>query len=67
VCAQVEDLLKKLSLERCRDVKIGNAMAKGISGGQAKRTNIGEATGCAYCVRCGLRIPRPRPAAHLAE
>ncbi|KAG2482622.1 hypothetical protein HYH03_018464 [Edaphochlamys debaryana] len=39
----VEDLLKTLQLERCRDVMIGNAMAKGISGGQAKRTNIGIA------------------------
>ncbi|GLC33334.1 hypothetical protein PLESTB_000344800 [Pleodorina starrii] len=39
----VEDLLEKLALNRCRDVKIGNAMAKGISGGQAKRTNIGIA------------------------
>ncbi|GFR47309.1 hypothetical protein Agub_g8996 [Astrephomene gubernaculifera] len=39
----VEELLEKLALQRCRDVKIGNAMAKGISGGQAKRTNIGIA------------------------
>ncbi|EFJ44628.1 hypothetical protein VOLCADRAFT_95021 [Volvox carteri f. nagariensis] len=57
----VEDLLDKLALSRCRDVKhsnpqlnlpqtrrpliapplqIGNALSKGISGGQAKRTNI---------------------------
>ncbi|PNH08561.1 ABC transporter G family member 22 [Tetrabaena socialis] len=41
--AAVEELLTKLGLQRCRDVKIGNAMAKGISGGQAKRTNIGIA------------------------
>ncbi|KAG2450267.1 hypothetical protein HYH02_004778 [Chlamydomonas schloesseri] len=41
--AAVEELLTRLSLQRCRDVKIGNAMAKGISGGQAKRTNIGIA------------------------
>lgn len=27
----------------CRDVPIGDAMVKGISGGQAKRTNIGIA------------------------
>lgn len=27
----------------CRHVKIGNALDKGISGGQAKRTNIGIA------------------------
>jgi hypothetical protein len=27
----------------CRDVRIGSAMARGISGGQAKRTNIGIA------------------------
>ena len=39
----VHTILKKLSLETCRDVKIGNALSKGISGGQAKRTNIGIA------------------------
>lgn len=36
-------VIKKLALETCKDVKIGSAMEKGISGGQAKRTNIGIA------------------------
>lgn len=39
----VNELLRKLALETCRDVPIGNALSKGISGGQAKRTNIGIA------------------------
>ena len=41
--AAVEQLLDALALTPCRDVKIGNPLAKGISGGQAKRTNIGIA------------------------
>jgi len=40
---KVEDIIKKLALEVCRDTKIGNAMHRGISGGQAKRVNIGMA------------------------
>jgi ABC-type multidrug transport system ATPase subunit len=39
----VEELLKRLGLDTCRDVKIGSQMDRGISGGQAKRTNIGIA------------------------
>ena len=41
--AAVEELLQKLSLTGCRGVRIGSTLAKGISGGQAKRTNIGIA------------------------
>ena len=41
--AAVEELLHDLALTQCRDVKIGDPMTKGISGGQAKRTNIGIA------------------------
>lgn len=37
---KVEDVLQRLGLLRCADVRIGSAMSKGISGGQAKRTNI---------------------------
>ncbi|GLC56436.1 hypothetical protein PLESTB_001104600 [Pleodorina starrii] len=40
---EVDKLLRRLALEYCADVKIGDPMAKGISGGQAKRTNIGIA------------------------
>ena len=36
-------LLDKLGLTECRAVKIGAPLEKGISGGQAKRTNIGIA------------------------
>jgi ABC-type multidrug transport system ATPase subunit len=40
---RVESLLVKLGLEGCADVPIGDALHPGISGGQAKRTNIGIA------------------------
>ena len=33
----------RLALGSCRHTKIGSQLAKGISGGQAKRTNIGIA------------------------
>ena len=39
----VEEVIESLALESCRNVRIGNAMARGISGGQAKRVNIGIA------------------------
>lgn len=39
----VNELLKVLGLETCKDVLIGNELSKGISGGQAKRVNIGIA------------------------
>ena len=35
--------LECCSSQRCRDVRIGNVLARGISGGQAKRVNIGIA------------------------
>eukprot|EP00877_Chromochloris_zofingiensis_P004326 jgi/Chrzof1/13895/Cz08g16130.t1 len=41
--AAVDELIDKLALESCRKVPIGSSMSKGISGGQAKRTNIGIA------------------------
>ncbi|KXZ50089.1 hypothetical protein GPECTOR_18g66 [Gonium pectorale] len=40
---EVDTLLRRLALDGCADVKIGDPMSKGISGGQAKRTNIGIA------------------------
>ena len=40
---RVEGLLQDLGLDRCRDVKIGDSLHPGISGGQAKRVNIGIA------------------------
>ncbi|GFR48683.1 hypothetical protein Agub_g10638 [Astrephomene gubernaculifera] len=40
---EVDILLKRLALDGCADVKIGDPLSKGISGGQAKRTNIGIA------------------------
>lgn len=39
----VEDLLEVLALQPCRNVRIGSHMVRGISGGQAKRVNIGIA------------------------
>ena len=40
----VNDLIDKLALEKCRNTKIGNPqLDRGISGGQAKRVNIGIA------------------------
>ncbi|KXZ55881.1 hypothetical protein GPECTOR_2g1432 [Gonium pectorale] len=41
--AEVDALLRRLGLESCADVPIGDPLTKGISGGQAKRTNIGIA------------------------
>ncbi|KAL4428045.1 hypothetical protein ABPG75_002134 [Micractinium tetrahymenae] len=41
--AAVEELLQVLALEGCRNVKIGSNLERGISGGQAKRVNIGIA------------------------
>jgi len=46
--ARVEEVVQMLDLESCRNVVIGNALRRGISGGQAKRVNIGLAL-----------IPRP--------
>jgi ABC-type multidrug transport system ATPase subunit len=40
---KVEHVLNQLSLLECRDTVIGDALRKGISGGQAKRVNIGLA------------------------
>lgn len=34
-------LLKELGLIKCKDTKIGNAMIRGVSGGERKRTSIG--------------------------
>lgn len=39
--ALVEELIVKLHLTSCADTKIGSALFRGISGGQAKRTNVG--------------------------
>mmetsp|Transcript_144 Transcript_144/g.316 ORF Transcript_144/g.316 Transcript_144/m.316 type:complete len:615 (-) Transcript_144:60-1904(-) len=41
--AAVDDVIQKLGLESCRRVLIGSNLARGISGGQAKRVNIGIA------------------------
>mmetsp|Transcript_26529 Transcript_26529/g.61927 ORF Transcript_26529/g.61927 Transcript_26529/m.61927 type:complete len:626 (+) Transcript_26529:107-1984(+) len=38
---RVDKLLEDLGLTKCKDVMIGDALHPGISGGQAKRTNIG--------------------------
>ncbi|CAD7929107.1 unnamed protein product [Amoebophrya sp. A25] len=33
----VASVIKKLSLQSCKDTKIGSVLQRGISGGQAKR------------------------------
>ncbi len=37
----VQDILVSLGIDNCADTLIGNAMIKGISGGQRKRTSVG--------------------------
>lgn len=39
----VDDVIQALALESCRNRLIGDALHRGISGGQAKRVNIGIA------------------------
>uniref|UniRef100_A0A7S3YX25 ABC transporter domain-containing protein n=1 Tax=Lotharella globosa TaxID=91324 RepID=A0A7S3YX25_9EUKA len=39
----VDSVIQKLSLDVCKDTVIGNELQRGISGGQAKRTNIAMA------------------------
>jgi ATP-binding cassette, subfamily G (WHITE), member 2 len=41
--ARVNAVIEQLALAPCRDVRIGSSLARGISGGQAKRVNIGIA------------------------
>ncbi len=38
--SRVGSVIDQLALAGCRDVRIGSVLARGISGGQAKRTNI---------------------------
>ena len=40
---KVEQVIEKLRLQDCRNTVIGDVLNRGISGGQAKRTNIGLA------------------------
>merc|ERR1719352_1370854 len=37
----VEELLTSLQLKKCADTLVGNALIKGISGGERKRTSVG--------------------------
>jgi ABC-type multidrug transport system ATPase subunit len=41
--ARVEEVINMLGLESCRSTVIGSSLMRGISGGQAKRVNIGLA------------------------
>jgi ABC-type multidrug transport system ATPase subunit len=38
---KVNDLIKELKLEKCKNTLIGNEYIKGVSGGERKRTSIG--------------------------
>jgi ATP-binding cassette subfamily G (WHITE) protein 2 len=40
---RVNAVIAQLALHSCRDVRIGSALRRGISGGQCKRVNIGIA------------------------
>ena len=53
--AAVNELLALLALEGCRGTRIGNAMARGISGGQVRRpTAEGRRAGSAAATGAGL-------------
>ena len=41
--ARVASVIDQLALAQCRNVRIGSKLARGVSGGQAKRVNIGIA------------------------
>ncbi|CAD8121024.1 unnamed protein product [Paramecium sonneborni] len=48
---KVDYAIKTLKLERCQNTLIGNALIKGISGGERKRTSIGvELVSDPYCI-----------------
>lgn len=42
LCAQVNDIITVLGLRSCKDVYVGNAMIRGVSGGQMRRVTVGE-------------------------
>jgi ABC-type multidrug transport system ATPase subunit len=42
---QVEQTLRVLGLTRCRNTVVGNALLRGISGGEKKRLTTAEMTG----------------------
>ena len=41
-CRRVEYIIKILGLQRCADTVVGNAMVRGVSGGEKKRVTTGE-------------------------
>ena len=38
---KVEEIISSLKLEKCQNTKIGNALEKGISGGEKRRVSMG--------------------------
>lgn len=40
IVERIEELIKQLGLEKCRNTIVGNVMVKGLSGGEKKRTAI---------------------------
>lgn len=38
---KVKQLVKLLGLEKCQNTRVGNALLRGVSGGERKRTSIG--------------------------
>ena len=53
---EVEYLVRSLGLEKCRSVVIGNPLSRGISGGQAKRVNIGIAVSARACIGLNMCV-----------
>ena len=39
---RVNDVIAELGIEKCQNTVIGNAFTRGVSGGERKRTNIGN-------------------------
>lgn len=38
---RVDEIISSLKLEKCQNTKVGNALEKGISGGEKRRVSIG--------------------------
>lgn len=55
---QVEQTLRVLGLTRCRNTVVGNALLRGISGGEKKRLTTAEMTGKWGADMCGVGAGR---------
>ncbi|GLU04056.1 hypothetical protein SLE2022_212230 [Rubroshorea leprosula] len=55
---QTDYILKILGLDICADTLVGNAMRRGISGGQKKRLTTGRRDDCTYWRSPSYNLPR---------